>query len=167
MKIYKITTKQIIKRPLVEIFAFFSRPENLSLITPDHLDFKILTPPPIEMKKGALIDYIIRIFKAPIHWQTLITSYEPPYKFVDKQIKGPYKYWHHTHTFVEGSDGVEIHDEIQYSVPFGIIGKLLHAIWIKNNLNYIFEYRREVIHNLFNSKDYHNFLLSLNQVTAI
>ena len=152
MKVFKIKVKQFIGSSVEEVFGFFSRPENLSVITPSNLNFKILTPSPIEMKQGAVIDYTIEIFKIPIHWRTLITTYEPPFKFVDEQIKGPYNFWHHTHMFKEVPEGVEIYDEVHYSIPFGPLGGILHALWIKKDLNHIFEYRKGVIDNLFKEK---------------
>ncbi len=158
MKIFKIKVKQFIGSSVEEVFGFFSRPENLSVITPSNLNFKILTPSPIEMKQGAVIDYTIQIIKVPIHWRTLITTYEPPFKFVDEQIKGPYNFWHHTHMFKEVPEGVEIYDEVNYSIPFGPLGVMLHAFWIKKDLNNIFEYRKDVIENMFKEKKHKNFL---------
>ena len=158
MKVFKLETKQFIRRPLEEVFGFFSRPENLVVITPAKLHFEILTPSPLEMKQGAVIDYTIKLSKVPIHWRSLITTYDPPFKFVDEQIKGPYSFWHHTHIFKEVPDGVEIYDEVHYSIPFGPLGSFLHALWIKKDLNHIFEYRKDVIENLFKEKEYRKFL---------
>ena len=149
MRVYKIEMNQFIKRPLLEVFEFFSRPENLAQITPGKLNFKILTPGVLEMKEGAIIDYTIKLFNIPIHWRTLITTYEAPYKFVDEQVKGPYAFWHHTHIFKEVRGGVEIHDSVSYSIPFGVIGRILHILWIKRDLQYIFEYRKNVIDTIF------------------
>ena len=150
MKIYKITTKQIIQRPLAEVFAFFSQPENLALITPDHLAFNIITPPPVEMKQGAIIDYTIRLFKVSIHWRTLITSFEPPFRFVDEQIKGPYSFWHHTHTFTKINENETlIKDTVLYSIPLGFIGRIVHWIYIKRDLKKIFSYRKKRIQEIF------------------
>jgi len=149
MKIYIIKTKQFIERPLAEVFDFFSTPENLAEITPSELNFKILSPHPLEMKQGAVFDYTIKLYKISVHWRTLITTYEPPYRFVDEQIKGPYSYWHHTHIFKEVNDGVEIHDSVSYSIPFGLLGRLLHAVWIKRDLERIFKFRKNVIDQIF------------------
>ena len=149
MKVYKIETSQYIKRSLAEVFDYFSRPENLAEITPSELNFRILTPQPLEMKQGTIIDYTIKLFKIPIHWRTLITVFEPPYRFVDEQIKGPYKLWHHTHIFKEITGGVEIHDSVSYSIPFGLLGRLLHAVWIRRDLERIFEHRKNVIDQIF------------------
>ena len=115
------------------------------------------------MKQGAIIDYTIRLFKVSIHWRTLITSFEPPFKFVDEQIKGPYSFWHHTHTFKERPYGVEIQDEVHYSIPFGILGQIMHAIWIKNDLKNIFVHRERVIDNLFAQENYRDYLPAFAQ----
>ena len=151
MKSNQLEFKQFINQPIEDVFNFFSMPENLEIITPPRLRFKILTPTPIIMKKGTVIDYYIKILMIPVRWRTLITVYNPPYKFVDEQIKGPYSLWHHTHTFIEENNGTTIYDKIYYIVPLGIIGKLLNTIWISKDLNSIFSYRKEVIHNLLNT----------------
>jgi len=166
MKIYKIKTEQFIKCSLAEVFDFFSRPENLSEITPPEINFRILTPLPLEMKQGTVIDYMIKLFKIPVHWRTLITTYEPPHRFVDEQIKGPYTLWHHTHIFKEVSGGVEIHDSVSYSIPFGLLGKLLHILWIKRGLVRIFEHRKNVIDQIF-SKPTDNSQLSHSKKVSL
>ena len=166
MKIFKLEAKQFIRRPLEEVFGFFSRPENLVVITPAKLNFKILTPFPIEMKQGAVIDYTIKLFKIPIHWRTLITSYEPPYMFVDEQVKGPYTFWHHTHIFKEIDEGVEIQDKVIYAIPFGIIGRILHFLWIKRDLIKIFEHRKKIIEQSFTKGNKGINFLSLNTASV-
>ena len=149
MKTFEINMKQYINKPLEVVFEFFSKPENLEMITPKSLSFNILTPTPIKMEKGSLIDYTIRLFGVPIHWRTLISDYEPPFRFVDQQIKGPYTFWHHTHTFKLVGGGVEIIDDVKYSLPLGWLGTLAHAIWVRKDLEKIFEYRKTVIQNYF------------------
>ncbi|HJM47532.1 MAG TPA: SRPBCC family protein [Candidatus Marinimicrobia bacterium] len=151
MEKYSISKKQVISRTLKEVFSFFEKPENLSVITPKNLEFDILTPKPIKMDRGTVIDYTINLFCIPVHWRTLITEYCPPYKFVDVQIKGPFILWHHTHIFREIDDGVEIIDQVQYALPFGILGRIFHSLCIKKKLNHIFNFREEVIEKLFNS----------------
>ena len=149
MKTFEISTKQYINKPLEVVFEFFSKPENLEMITPESLSFNILTPIPIRMEKGSLIDYTIRLFGIPIHWRTLISDYEPPFRFVDQQIKGPYTFWHHTHTFQSVDGGVEIIDKVKYSLPMGWLGTLAHSIWVRKDLEKIFEHRKTVIQNYF------------------
>ena len=153
MKTFEINMKQYINKPLDVVFEFFSKPENLEMITPKSLSFNILTPTPIKMGKGSLIDYTIRLFGIPIHWRTLISDYEPPFRFVDQQIKGPYTFWHHTHMFQAVEGGVEIIDQVKYSLPLGWLGTLAHAIWVRKDLEQIFEYRKTVIQNYFEIKN--------------
>ena len=154
MKIYTINTVQVINKSIEEVFAFFSDPENLAVITPENLGFKIITPTPIKMSPGCLIDYQIHLMGFPVHWRTIISDYEPPYLFIDQQIKGPYKFWHHTHIFRKMKNGVEIKDRIMYSVPFGFIGSFLNKFWIKKDLENIFLYREKVIKDLFSTEQY-------------
>ena len=148
MKTFQLIKTQVINSPMDDVFDFFSKPENLKTITPAKLSFNILTPTPIVMEKGTVIDYTIRLFLIPIHWRTLITKYNPPYEFVDEQIKGPYNFWHHTHKFKKVDGGVEISDKVIYSIPMGIIGRVLHYLWIKRDLEKIFSHRKEVIENI-------------------
>ena len=148
-KIYKLLSEQFIEQPIDVVFEFFSKPENLEEITPSRLRFTIITPSPIIMEKGSVIDYYIKILGISVHWQTLITSFVPPYRFVDEQIKGPYSLWHHTHTFSEENGGTMIRDEVRYIVPAGFLGQIMNFIWIKKDLDDIFAYRKEVISEKF------------------
>ena len=157
MKLYTLESNQFINKPIEEVFQFFSKPENLSVITPAKLGFKILSPNPVKMEVGRLIDYNIYLLGIPIHWRTLITDYEPPNMFVDQQIKGPYTMWHHTHTFHKVKGGVEIKDRVVYSIPFGFLGRLLNYLWIKRDLNNIFLHRKKVIDKLFENNDYKSY----------
>ena len=156
MKVYSLHYKQIVNRPLDDVFDFFSNPENLSKITPKKLDFNIMTPSPIKMINGQLIDYTIRLFGIRIHWRTLITDYNPPNSFIDQQIKGPYLLWHHEHLFKEVENGVEIVDIIHYTIPLGIIGRFLHWAWIKKDLENIFSYRKNIINEIFQNDERKN-----------
>ena len=125
IKIYKKSVTQFIDKPLDVVFSFFAKPENLRRITPSTLDFQILTPTPISMVEGTVIDYNIKVMGIRVHWRTLITSYNPPNQFVDEQTKGPYLLWIHTHTFKVKDEGVEIHDCIEYSIPMGLLGRFV------------------------------------------
>ena len=163
MKIYELITKQTINKPIPEVFSFFARPENLAVITPKKLDFRILTPSPINMEKGTVIDYTIKLIFFRVHWRTLITSYDPIHTFTDEQIKGPYLFWHHTHNFKQKDHGVEITDRVRYAIPFGMLGRLVHWLWIRHDLKHIFEYRTSVIENLFSSEKYKLYTSDMNQ----
>ena len=149
MKVYTLKFEQKINKPIEEVFSFFSKPENLALITPPKLNFKILTPTPIEMKEGQLIDYTIKLYGFEVRWRTLITEYEYPKKFIDQQIKGPYSMWHHVHTFYDHGDCVHMIDKIDYSVSFGLIGSLVNKLLIKKDLIKIFDYRKNIIDKHF------------------
>ncbi len=146
---YLLNRSQFIKRPLEEVFAFFRQPENLSRITPPWLHFKITTPTPIPMRAGLKIDYTVRPLLVPMKWTSLIEAYDPPHMFIDSQIRGPYKKWHHTHMFREGGGGTWVEDRVVYALPFGILGRIAHELKVKHQLNDIFNYRTKVIGDIF------------------
>ncbi|MCC6964034.1 MAG: SRPBCC family protein [candidate division Zixibacteria bacterium] len=150
MKTYTLTAEQFVPRPLPEVFAFFERPENLAKITPPSLGFVIVTPTPIAMNAGALIDYTIKVMGLRLRWRTLISHYDPPHAFVDEQINGPYRLWHHRHSFREVEGGTLISDEVKYALPLGILGRIAHSLFVKRQLRGIFAYRAEVIGEKFN-----------------
>ncbi len=149
MKIYTLKREQTVPRPLDYVFPFFADPRNLARLTPPSLGFVILTPPPIEMRQGALIDYTIGVVGIRMHWRTLISDYNPPHSFTDVQLKGPYLFWHHTHTFREVEGGTVISDEVRYVMPFGVLGRAAHAILVKRQLQQIFDFREKFIAELF------------------
>ena len=150
MKTYNLKFEQKIDLPVSDVFDFFSKPENLSLITPSRLKFDIITPTPLEMKDGQLIDYSLKImYVIKLHWRTLITHFEKPVKFIDQQIKGPYSLWHHTHKFKKIDGGTLIIDELRYAIPFGFIGRLIHFLYIKHDIKSIFEYRHKNLDKIF------------------
>lgn len=153
MKLYKLKRSQLIKRDRSEVFDFFKSPENLERITPPDVGFVILTPRPIKMHTGAVLDYTIKLLGIKVRWTTLITEYEEPSGFSDISIKGPYSFWHHRHIFEETTDGTVMHDEVTYSLPFGIIGRLAHGLWVRLQLEKIFDYRAEVINEVFSDND--------------
>jgi ligand-binding SRPBCC domain-containing protein len=148
MKIYTLKRQLMIKRPIDEVFRFFEKPENLSRITPDGIGFEILTPRPISMHVGAVLDYTIRVIGIPVHWTTLIADYDPPRRFADVALRSPYSLWHHTHTFEETLDGTLMTDEVRYALPFGPLGRLVHSLWVQGQLERIFDYREAAIHRL-------------------
>jgi len=145
MKEHQFTQSQLIGQPLEEVFAFFSDPRNLTTITPPWLQFKILTPEPIEMAEGLRIDYALRIHRIPMRWQSEITYWEPPYCFVDEQIRGPYQKWVHTHTFTRDSGGTRIADDVRYAVFGGTVIRRL----IESDIRKIFSFRRDKLAEIF------------------
>ena len=145
MKTHILERTQIIERSLTATFEFFSDADNLEKLTPQFLQFKILTPRPITMKSGTLIDYSLSLFGLPFKWQTLIEIWEPGVRFVDSQVKGPYELWHHTHTFEAlGAERTLMKDQVQYQLPLGFLGELAHLMFVKTTLHKIFAYRAEV-----------------------
>jgi ligand-binding SRPBCC domain-containing protein len=132
-----------------EVFRFFSAARNLEQITPPLLKFEVLTPEPIPMGEGTLIDYRLRVHGLPLRWRTKITRWNPPYQFADIQLKGPYKVWDHTHTFLEENGGTRMIDEVVYELPFGPLGDLVHALSVRRDVEEIFRYRNSIIGTLF------------------
>lgn len=145
MKVHVLKEEQVIEKPIDEVFDFFKCPENLEKITPSSLGFQILTPKPIVMEKGRLIDYSIKIVGIPQRWTTLITDYDPPHKFVDEQLKGPYSLWHHTHEFESRGNATLIKDTVRYVIGMGILGEFAHTLFVRNQLTHIFRHRKQVI----------------------
>lgn len=137
---YTLERTQLIPRPLQDVFPFFSDAKNLEAITPPFLQFKILTPGPIAMQAGTIIDYRIRLVGLPMNWQTRIETFEP-HRFSDIQVRGPYRLWHHTHEFVETSERTLMTDLVRYQMPLGPLGTLVHALWTDRTLERIFDYR--------------------------
>ncbi|MGV6858438.1 MAG: SRPBCC family protein [bacterium] len=133
---------QIVDRPLEQVFDFFQRPENLALITPDDLDFQLLSPSPVPMEQGRLIDYTVRVLKVRVRWRTLISDHRPPYRFVDQQIKGPYSFWHHEHRFEDLGDRTRLLDEVYYALPLYMpFAGLIHRLYVRPRLEAIFDFR--------------------------
>src|SRR5262249_5672105 len=132
-----------------EVFRFFEDAANLARITPPELGFRILTPTPIAMRPGAIIDYRISLWGLPLKWRTRIAEYEPGRRFVDTQERGPYKLWRHTHEFSAEGNTTLMRDRVEYELPFGPLGAIAHAVVVRRQLNRIFSYRRQVVNELF------------------
>lgn len=149
MKIYMLRREQIIHRSLDEVFAFFERPDNLADITPPKMGFNILTPQPLEMRAGAVFDYVVTIMGINQFWRTLIEQYDPPHSFVDIQLSGPYRLWHHTHQFESHEQGTLVRDIVRYILPFGPVGRLAHPLVVRPQLERIFTFRNRAIDAIF------------------
>jgi ligand-binding SRPBCC domain-containing protein len=135
-----LRTQQRFAGPPESIFDFFADAANLEAITPPWLHFRILTPLPVVMDSGTLIDYQLRLHWIPIHWRTKIAEWDPPHRFVDQQLQGPYRLWRHTHTFEPTPDGTLMTDTVEYSVPGG---RLINRWFVEPDLNKIFAYRQQ------------------------
>lgn len=145
-KCYVLASSVLLPHPRDAVFAFFSDAFQLTRITPPWLQFRIKTASPIDLKRGCLIDYRIRLHGIPIKWRTEISSWDPPYSFTDRQIRGPYRLWEHLHTFEAVEGGTMAMDSVRYR-PLG--GWLTNWLLVENDLRRIFEYRRQRMLELF------------------
>ena len=153
MKTYHLKEKQFLPVSISKAWEFFSSAENLSVITPPELGFKVLTDvKEKEIYEGMLIEYKVSpLLKIPLHWKTEIAKVDKPHSFMDRQLKGPYKLWEHTHTFIEKESGTLMKDNVEYSLPFGILGQLAHVLIVRRKLNQIFDYRKQILNQIFKS----------------
>ncbi len=148
MTSYEIHRKQWVPQPLEKVFEFFAKAENLEELTPPFLRFQI-TLAPHRMEAGARIEYTLRVHGFPIHWRTIIETWEPPKQFVDNQEKGPYRLWHHTHRFWSENGGTWIEDTVRYALPFGPVGRIVNRVMVSRDVNSIFDYRERRVRELF------------------
>jgi ligand-binding SRPBCC domain-containing protein len=146
MQVHQFESELWLPRPREEIFAFFSDAANLDAITPEWLNFRTITPGPIEMQPGTLIDYKLRVRGIPVRWRTRIKVWEPPARFVDEQVRGPYRTWIHEHTFEERDGGTLGRDRVRYAVPFDW---LVHRWLVRPDIERIFRYRTEKLREFF------------------
>lgn len=145
---HTLTRSITISRPLREVFDFFADAGNLERITPPELNFHIITPQPIDIEKGTLIDYSLKLRGLPMKWRTEISVWDPPFEFVDQQLSGPYKQWIHRHRFTELEKGKTlIEDEVRYRLPLEPLGDVVHFI-VRRELNYIFDHRQKTVAEL-------------------
>lgn len=142
MTIFELTTESRVPAPIERVFAFFSQAENLERLTPPFLDFRILTPTPVAMRKGTTIDYRISLHGLPLTWRSAITRWDPPHGFVDEQVRGPYRSWKHTHGFAASDAGTLVSDRVEYSTWGGAI---VNALFVAPDLRRIFEYRQTAL----------------------
>lgn len=135
-----------------EAFAFFADAGNLERITPPQLGFHITTQQPIEIRQGTLIDYKLKLRGIPISWRTEISVWEPPFRFVDQQLRGPYSQWIHTHTFTElGPTETLIDDEVRYRLPLEPLGDIAHFL-VRSELEKIFDFRQQAVSDLLTAQ---------------
>ena len=139
--------RAFVARPRPDVFAFFAEPRNLALITPAWLGFEIVGTPPA-MTAGAVLDYRLRWLGVPLAWRAFIREYDPPFRFVDVQVRGPYARWEHRHIFVEDGAGTRIEDRVTYRPPLGPLGRLAHAAIIGRQLEAIWRHRERRIGEL-------------------
>jgi ligand-binding SRPBCC domain-containing protein len=148
LRLQRLERKQVIERPLGEVFDFFARAENHERITPPWLSFRVITPEPIEMGRGTLIDYRLRLHGVPLRWTSRIESWEEERRFVDEQVHGPYRVWRHLHEFVPIDRATCVRDRVEYALPLGWLADPLALPVVRRDLGRIFDYRRSAVARL-------------------
>jgi ligand-binding SRPBCC domain-containing protein len=143
MRTHLLERTQRLPAPPEHVFPFFGEARNLEAITPPWLGFRVTTPGAIEMREGALIEYRLTLHRVPVRWRTRIEAWEPSRRFVDAQVSGPYRLWHHTHLFEPDGDGTLMRDLVRYALPAGPLGRLAHAAFVRRDLERIFDFRRD------------------------
>jgi ligand-binding SRPBCC domain-containing protein len=142
----RLSTSLVVPRPHADVFAFFAEAANLQRITPPWVDFRIVSPQPVEMRVGALIDYRLKVHGIPIRWRSTISAWDPPHLFIDEQLIGPYRRWVHTHRFRPVAGGTEVVDEVEFRAPFGWPAERL---FVQRDVRAIFLHRQQAILDAF------------------
>ena len=148
----KIERSQLVPLPVEDAFAFFADAYNLEPLTPPWLRFRITTPRPIPMRQGTVIEYVLTMHGLPVRWRTEIVEWESGRRFVDRQAKGPFGLWEHTHTFEQHDGGTLIHDTVHYRMPYGPLGTLAHRAFVARDLERIFDYRSDAVDRLLGAR---------------
>ena len=141
-----LTAEVLVPGTIGEVFAFFSDAHNLEAITPPWLRFRLLGPGPLEVREGTVIDYRLRLHGLPLRWRSAISAWDPPHRFVDEQLRGPYRRWHHEHTFTEVDGRTRVRDRVDYELPRGA---RLAARLVARDVRAIFAYRRRALLSRF------------------
>jgi len=146
MHVHVLEREQHLPAPPERVFPFFGDARNLEAITPPLLRFRVLTPEPIDMRAGTRLDYRLRLHGVPIRWHTVIEAWEPPERFVDVQVRGPYALWHHTHVFAPApGGGTVMRDVVRYAIGFGVVGEVAHRLFVARDLRRIFDFRAAAV----------------------
>ena len=149
MNVHRYEAHQWVEAPLEQAFGFFADAANLEAITPPFLNFRILTPLPVEMRVGARIDYRIALYGLPMVWKTRIERWEPGAAFIDRQLSGPYAQWIHLHQFESVAGGTQLYDRVDYALPLDPLSRPAHPMFVRPTIERIFAYRRRVIAQRF------------------
>jgi ligand-binding SRPBCC domain-containing protein len=146
MQTFSLSSSLWLPRPIDEVFEFFADARNLEILTPPWLQFEILPPAPVEIQRGTAIGYRLKLHGFPLRWDSEITAWEPPYRFVDEQRRGPYRRWVHEHRFAEQDGGTLVSDHVSYAV---LGGRLVQRLFVAPDIRQIFTYRRAKLAELF------------------
>lgn len=146
MSVHHLERRQRVEAPIDRAFDFYTDTLNLKPLTPPWVHFEVTSPMPVSMEAGTLLDYKLRLHGVPVRWRTRIETWEPPVGFVDTQVRGPYSLWEHTHVFERDGDGATvIHDRVRYALPLGPLGAIAHRLFVRRDLERIFDYRRDAV----------------------
>jgi len=145
VRVHRLTRSQHLDRPVDEVFAFFARADNLEQITPSWLRFEVRDTEPADMGDGTLIHYRLRLHGLPLRWTSMIEEWRPGESFVDRQVRGPYRLWHHRHTFRADGAGTVLGDDVHYALPLGRVGDLAHPLFVRHDLERIFDHRQAAV----------------------
>jgi ligand-binding SRPBCC domain-containing protein len=137
-----LETRIWLARPRPDVFAFFADPRHLGLLTPPRLGLRLLTPD-VTLAAGAVLDFRLRWLGLPLRWRAYIREWDPPYRFVDVQVRGPWARWEHRHRFLEEGGGTWIEDRVTYRLPFGPLGRLAHGLVVRRRLRALWAYRQQ------------------------
>jgi ligand-binding SRPBCC domain-containing protein len=149
MRTHELRRELVLPARPEQVFGFFADAANLEAITPPLLSFRLVTPRPIAMGVGTFIQYRLRVHGVPVRWDTLIQAWEPPQRFVDVQVRGPYALWHHTHELSAlAGERTLMRDTVRYAVGFGALGELAHRLVVRRDLEAIFDFRAMVVPGL-------------------
>jgi ligand-binding SRPBCC domain-containing protein len=146
LTVHVLTREQRLPGSPEDVFPFFGDARNLEDITPPWLGFRVTTPGPIEMRPGTLIEYRLKLHGVRLNWRTTIAVWDPPHRFVDVQLRGPYRLWHHTHDFQpDGNGGTVMRDTVRYALPLAPLGEIAHRVLVRRDLAAIFDFRAEEV----------------------
>ncbi len=145
MIVHRLERSQHLRVGLDRVFTFFAEAHNLQRITPPWLGFELLGGGPVTMGVGTLINYRLHLHRVPIRWTSRIEEWEPGRGFVDRQLRGPYRLWHHRHSFVASNGGTLVRDTVDYALPLGRLGDLAHPLFVRRDLERIFAYRHQAV----------------------
>ncbi len=145
LRLHVLERTQRLALPPETVFPFFADASNLERITPPWLGFSVVMPEPIEMRAGTLIDYRLKLYGIGLTWHTEIALWDPPRRFVDVQLSGPYRVWHHTHLFTPDGDGTIMRDVVRYGLPLGPLGELIRVLVVRRDLERIFDFRQKEV----------------------
>lgn len=143
---HELHREQVIPCSIERTFDFFADAFNLEAITPPWLRFRITTPRPIAMQEGTTIDYRLRLWGVPVKWQTRIEVWQPPFRFVDMQVRGPYRWWWHEHTLEPHPQGTLMRDRVEYRAA---IDAIVTPLFVRRSVETIFDYRMDAIERIF------------------